>query len=337
MRLILGIEGYSLTSADVKRLNHACVAGVILFKRNYHDIAQLKRLTDEIRRLRTDLIISVDHEGGRVQRFQEGFTRLPSARKIVEKYRINPSAGLSVAEICGLVTAIELQQQGVDLSYAPVLDVDFGLSEVIGDRAFGSLTQEIIALAGAFMRGLHRGGMRAVGKHFPGHGGVIADTHGSIAVDERPLGYLWQADILPFRQLILQGLDAIMPAHVIYSSVDALPAGFSSYWLRDILRGQLGFQGIIISDDLDMAGADAVGDLSAKLKAAHYAGCDLTLLCNNFEAMEEALTLASTFDTDSNQISKLLGRFSREMPSALVDFLPACRAKIAKLFSSSPS
>ena len=255
--------------------------------------------------------------------------------KVLQRFD-NPSDGLALAEFSGLVMAIELQSHGIDLSYAPVLDLDFGLSEVIGDRSYGSLTQDVVALAGASMRGMHRGGMAAVGKHFPGHGGVAADTHGEIAIDPRAFSYLWDADIYPFRMLIQQGLDAIMPAHVIYSQVSPLPAGFSSYWLKDILRKQLGFQGLIITDDLDMAGSHAVGSLADKLKAAAQAGCDLSLICNHFSAMNEALSLSEIFihfPAQSHQ--KLYGRFTNNLPEELQQQLPTYSAKLNALTGAS--
>ncbi len=333
MQLIIGLEGITLTDNDTTRLMHPCVAGVILFKRNYESPQQLKALTHSIRQQRANLFISIDHEGGRVQRLHEGFTQLPAAHKFVEQYRLNPSQACAAAEACGFVAALELQTHGIDLNYAPVLDIDFSLSKVIGDRSYGSLTQEIIPLAGAFMRGMHLAGMAAVGKHFPGHGGVIADTHGEIAIDRRPLNYLLQADLLPFKHLIQQGLDAIMPAHVIYSQVDSRPAGFSKVWLQEVLRDQLHFRGLIISDDLDMAGANAVGDLSTKLKVAAEAGCDLALLCNKFSAMDQAIAQADLFSNAKKlpNITKLFGRYAQKIPQNMLDLLPSYRAKIATL------
>ncbi|MCD6047975.1 MAG: bglX [Gammaproteobacteria bacterium] len=335
MQLILGLEACVLTPADIQRITHPAVAGVVLFKRNYESPEQLLALTKSIRQVRADLFISIDHEGGRVQRLREGFTILPSGRQILNQYRLSPSKGIAIAEAVGIVMSIELQQHGIDLSYAPVLDVDFGLSEVIGDRSYGSLTQEIIILAGAVMRGMRSTGMATVGKHFPGHGGVVADTHGEIAVDHRALSYLWQADLQPFKHLVHQGLEAIMPAHVIYPDVDDKPAGFSEIWLQDILRKQLDFHGLIISDDLDMAGSDAVGNLKTKLFLASAAGCDLALICNNLDAMDEALSLeAQYFDPEIlANTTTVFGKFCQNIPSQWIDSLPTYRARIAQAFS----
>ncbi len=331
MQLIIGIEGLSLNSSDIRRLQHACVAGVILFKRNYQCSEQLKALTAEIRQRNPRCFISIDHEGGRVQRLQKGFTQLPSARSLLNYFRLNPSNGLALAECCGIIMGLELQQHGIDLSYAPVLDLDFGLSEVIGDRSFGSLTQEVVALASAVMRGLHRIGSPAIGKHFPGHGGVIADSHHEIAIDPRSLDYLWQADLIPFKQLILQSLDGIMPAHVIYSSVDSVPAGFSKIWLQDILRKQMNFKGVIISDDIDMAGSDIMGDIKTKLIAAATAGCNMALLCNNFDSIDTALSYAASY-FQKVDCGKLYGKYIAHIPSNLIELLIQARARLAQLY-----
>ncbi len=320
MQLIIGIESLTLTKNDIKRLANPAVGGVILFARNYQNPTQLLHLTHAIRDARTDIFISVDHEGGRVQRFREGFTTLPSAKQILNYYRHNPEAGLHLAHMCGLVIAVELQKYGIDLSYAPVLDIDYHLSEVIGDRSFGSLTQDLIALTSAIMAGMHEGGMAAVGKHFPGHGGVIADTHGEIAIDPRPLSYLWNADLLPFKKLIQNGLEGIMPAHVIYPKVDNKPAGFSRIWLQDILRDQLNFQGAIISDDLGMAGAQAVGRIHEQLKNASTAGCDFALLCNDFGMIDQALQDTNIFyhAKNSYKTQLVIGKYIHELPSHLL-------------------
>lgn len=330
MQLIIGLEGLSLQPADIARLQSPHIAGVILFKRNYESPAQLKALTAAIRKQRPNIFISVDHEGGGVQRFQQGFTRLPSARRLLSFFRLNPSQGLALAEAAGLITGIELQQHGIDFSYAPVLDLDFGISTVIGNRSFGSLTQEVVALAGAVMRGLHHAGTIAVGKHFPGHGGVQADTHHQVAVDKRSLHYLWQADLIPFQKLIQQGLNAIMPAHVIYSDVDSLPAGFSKIWLHDILRQQLQFKGLIISDDLDMAAA-RMQNLAETLSLATQAGCDLALICNNFAAMDEAIALSKNKPVSTADTKKFFARHLNDIPENLLDLLNPLRNKLLQL------
>jgi beta-N-acetylhexosaminidase len=288
-QLILGVEGLRLTEADRVRLTQKQTAGVILFSRNYQDTVQLTALVADIRALRADLLISVDHEGGRVQRFRQGFTHLPAAASFAQRFRLNPKQGLEFAFIAGQILATELLAYDIDLSYAPVLDLDYGLSAVIGDRSFGLLPFEAAALAGAQKAGMAKAGMAAVGKHFPGHGGVEVDTHGAIASDPRHYDYLRAADMVVFKDLIDDGLQAIMPAHVIYPQIDSKPAGFSVIWMQKILRQELQFKGAIISDDIDMMGASAVGDLNARLDAACAAGCDLILLCNDFHSMDMAL------------------------------------------------
>ena len=328
MQLIIGVEGLSLCEKDAARLEHNQVAGVILFTRNYESPEQLQALTAAIRKKRSDLFISVDHEGGSVQRFREGFTPLPKARQLLEQFRLNPNQALTLAEHCGFITGIELQQHGIDFSYAPVLDLDFGLSAVIGDRSFGSLTQEVVALTGAVMRGMHHAGSPAVGKHFPGHGGVRADTHHEVAVDPRAFQYLRQADLVPFQQLIQQGLDAIMPAHVIYSDVDTLAAGFSKIWLQDILRKQMQFKGLIISDDLDMAAA-RTGTLAETLTLATQAGCDLALLCNNFSSIDEAIALSKNSPTPTH--SSLFGKYVNQIPADLLTLLSQAQMNLSTI------
>jgi beta-N-acetylhexosaminidase len=288
-QLIIGVEAHRLTAQDQARLCQPQVAGVILFSRNFQDLDQLSLLIQEIRACRDDLLISVDHEGGRVQRFREGFSLLPKAASYAQVFRLDPAKGLAFAYVAGQVLATELLAHGIDLSYTPVLDLDYGVSQVIGDRSFGVSTFEAASLARAHMAGLFAAGMAAVGKHFPGHGGVEVDTHGEIAIDPRHYDYLHATDMAVFKALIDDGLPAIMPAHVIYPQVDDLPAGFSSNWMQKILRQEYQFQGAIISDDLDMAGAGAVGDLLARLTAACQAGCDLILLCNDFESIDLAL------------------------------------------------
>lgn len=288
-QLIIGVEAHRLTAQDRDRLCHPQVAGVILFSRNFQDVDQLVLLVADIRACRADLLISVDHEGGRVQRFRHGFSVLPQASSYAHLFRLDPAKGLEFAYVAGYVLATELLAHGIDLSYTPVLDLDYGVSQVIGDRSFGVSTFEAASLARAHMAGLFAAGMAAVGKHFPGHGGVEVDTHGDIAIDPRHYDYLYATDMAVFKALIDDGLPAIMPAHVIYPQIDELPAGFSKNWLQKILRQEYQFQGAIISDDLDMAGAGAVGDLLARLQAACHAGCDLILLCNDFASIDLAL------------------------------------------------
>lgn len=288
--LMLGVEGSVLTAADRVRLTHPSVGGVILFGRNYADPEQLGALTTDIRALRDpQLLIGVDHEGGRVQRFRAGFTPIPPMRSLGARWDADRAAARTEARAIGATIASELVLHGLDFSFTPVLDLDHGASEVIGDRAFHADPAVVAALAEALIGGLRAGGVAAVGKHFPGHGFVAADSHSHLPVDERTLDDLLATDIAPFARLAGGTLDAIMPAHVVYPRVDAQPAGFSSIWIDDILRGRLGFQGLVFSDDLEMAGAHAAGDIVARAEAAVAAGCDMVLACNDFGAMDELL------------------------------------------------
>jgi len=288
--VVLGIEGMTLTDADRARLRHPLTGGVILFARNFASCAQLAALTASIRVLRTSLLICVDHEGGRVQRFHDGFTAIPAMRTLGELWDTDVARAAAEAERLGMLMAHELRAHGVDFSFAPVLDVDFGASAVIGDRAFHGNPNAIAHLASCLRRGLNAGGCAAVGKHFPGHGFVAADSHVDLPVDERSLDALLADDLVPFAVLAKAGLEAVMPAHVIYPAVDAVAAGFSRIWLQDILRGRLQFDGLIFSDDLEMAGAHAMGDIVARADAAVAAGCDMVLSCNDFAAMDDLLS-----------------------------------------------
>jgi len=291
--VMLDIAGTALSSEDRKRLLHPLSGGVVLFSRNYASPAQLVALTSEIHALRTPaLLIAVDHEGGRVQRFRDGFTAIPAMRELGVAWEKNASEAAKVAQETGYVLAAELRAHGIDLTFAPVLDVDFKRSSVIGDRAFHSDPEVIVPLAQALVKGLARGGMSSVGKHFPGHGHVRADSHHEIPIDDRSYADIEQCDLIPFRRLIEAGLGAIMPAHVIYPAVDTQPAGFSAKWLKQVLRQQLEFDGVIFSDDLSMEGAKAgagAKGVVARAKAAFSAGCDMVLVCNDAAAADELL------------------------------------------------
>ena len=293
--LIIDIEGLSLSTVDRKRLKHPLVGGVTLFGRNWQDRAQLTQLCAAIKKVRRDLLICVDHEGGRVQRFKtDGFTHLPPMRTLGEMW-MNDKAGrqrgegagamqaTNAATACGFVLGAELRACGVDFSFTPVLDLDFGESSVIGDRAFARDPRMVSLLAKSLMHGLMQSGMANCGKHFPGHGYVKADSHVDIPVDKRSLKAILADDAAPYDWLSTS-LCSVMPAHVIYPKVDARPAGFSSTWLNDILRVQLGFNGAIFSDDLSMAGARQLDGKEVSFTeaavAALHAGCDLVLLCN---------------------------------------------------------
>src|SRR6266851_1989977 len=288
--VMLDVAALRVTPEEQDILGHPSVGGVILFARNFQSPKQLLALATEIRALRRpELLIAVDHEGGRVQRFQEGFTRIPPMRLLGERWDADAVEARTLAEATGYVVAAELLTHGVDFSFAPVLDVDFGSSSIIGDRAFSDEPEVIAALAGAFVAGSTAGGAASVGKHFPGHGYVKADSHVDVPVDERGLREIEAADLLPYRELIKQGLCGIMPAHVIYPEVDKRPAGFSRVWLKEVLRGRLGFGGMIFSDDLSMEGASVAGGVVQRAEAALAAGCDMVLVCNAPQAAAEVL------------------------------------------------
>ena len=290
--LIIDIAGLTLSDIDRRRLAHPLVGGIILFGRNWADRRQLTDLCGDIKRLREDLLILVDHEGGRVQRFKtDGFTHLPPMRELGRMWQggagADPKASallaMRAATACGYVLGAELRACGVDMSFTPVLDLDYGPSGVIGDRAFAPDAAVVSVLAKSLMQGLLQSGMANCGKHFPGHGFVAADSHTDMPVDRRSLKAIMAADAAPYGWLGT-ALDSVMPAHVVYSRVDARPAGFSTRWLEDILRARLGFGGAIISDDLSMAGArridgEPVSHTQATV-AALQAGCDMVLLCN---------------------------------------------------------
>jgi beta-N-acetylhexosaminidase len=282
--LIIDIAGLSLSKTDKRRLKHPLTGGIILFARNWDNRAQLTALCAEIKKIRKDLLICVDHEGGRVQRFKtDGFTHLPPMRALGELWLKDAMAATNAATACGYVLGAELRACGVDFSFTPVLDLDFGESSVIGDRAFARDPRVVGLLAKSLMHGLLQSGMANCGKHFPGHGFVKADSHTDIPVDKRSLKAILADDAAPYEWLNTT-LTSVMPAHVIYPKVDARPAGFSEKWLTYILRGQLGFGGAIFSDDLSMAGARLLDgkpvSYTEAAMAALNAGCDMVLLCN---------------------------------------------------------
>jgi beta-N-acetylhexosaminidase len=289
--VVLDVAGQTLSEEDRRRLCHPLVGGVILFGRNYASPEQVAALTAEIRALRVPrLLISVDQEGGRVQRFrQEGYTGLPPMATLGRLWDRDGQKALAAARAVGVLIASELTASGVDLSFTPVLDLAYGHSTVVGDRAFHADPEAVTLLAGAVMAGLRAQGMAAVGKHFPGHGHVGADSHLEVPVDTRTFATIDAADLMPYRRLIPLGLDAVMPAHVIYPAVDARPAGFSPVWLQQILRDTLQFRGVIFSDDLSMEGASVAGGIVGRATAALQAGCDLVLACNRPDAADELL------------------------------------------------
>ena len=280
--VMLDVEGLTLAQHEQEKINHPNTGAVILFARNYQDPEQITEFINSIRAARQgDILIAVDQEGGRVQRFQNGFTRLPPAASYAKAPEL--------AESAGWLMAAELLAVGVDFSFAPVLDVDCGVSQIIGNRAFSTDPELATRLASLFRKGMNAAGMAATGKHFPGHGAVALDSHLTLPTDERDLDSLRVKDLLPFKQLILEGLEGIMPAHVVFPNIDPNPAGFSSFWIQQILRRELNFNGVVFSDDLSMAGAASAGDFPERARQAQQAGCDMLLVCNNPAAAEQVL------------------------------------------------
>jgi len=289
--VMLGIEGLELTPTDVERALHPLVGGVILFSRNFESCDQLRSLTASLRALRYEpLVIAVDHEGGRVQRFREGFSELPPMRSLGDAWDSDVSAAAERATRIGQTIGAELRGHGVDLAFAPVLDLDYGASTVIGDRAFHGNPNAVAHLAAALRTGLNAAGMGACGKHYPGHGYVAADSHTDVPVDERSYAAIVADDLVPFGALAHMGLESMMAAHVIYPDVDDVPAGYSHKWCTSILRDRMHFDGLLFSDDLGMAGAFTAGDIVARADAAIEAGCDIALTCNDMQAADDLLS-----------------------------------------------
>ncbi|MFG6160106.1 beta-N-acetylhexosaminidase [Halomonas sp. 1390] len=306
--VMLDLEGQSLTPEEGELLARPEVGGVILFARNIASAAQVRALSDEIRRIRPDLLLAVDQEGGRVQRLREGVTRLPAMGRLGRGFAEQPEVTLRLCQDAGWLLGMEMAACGLDLSFAPVLDVDGGTSSVIGDRSFSADPEAVARMGRAFLDGLHEAGMVGVGKHFPGHGGVAADSHHELPVDARPLEALHDHDLVPFARLAPR-LDAVMPAHVVYSAFDHRPAGFSPAWLG-MLRESLGFKGAIFSDDLSMAGAASAGTPGERARAALAAGCDMLLVCNDRAAALEVVE--ACHGHQARRLSRL--RYARARP-----------------------
>lgn len=313
--VVLDPAGPVLAEDDRKRLLHPAAGGVILFAHNYETPEQLRALTEEIAGLREPALpICVDHEGGRVQRFATGFTTIPPMRRLGVLWDRDRESARRAARAVGTVICAELGAHGVDFSFTPVLDLDYGASAVIGHRAFHYDPNAVGALAAQLIEGLAAGGMAAVGKHFPGHGFAAADSHHSLPSDPRRPKDIERKDLEPYRAAIKAGLAAVMPAHVVYPAADAEPAGYSRYWLREVLRGKLEFEGLIFSDDLAMEGASTAGGIPERAKAALAAGCDMVLLCQNPVGQEKLLeSLASTPVAVPERIERMRRRGGRDL------------------------
>jgi beta-N-acetylhexosaminidase len=301
--VMLDVKGYELDEDDRRRLCHPQTGGVVLFSRNYRDPRQLAQLCRQILELRDPrLVIAVDHEGGRVQRFREGFQAIPAMGHLGDMYDDDPPQALQLAETFAWIMAAELLHYGVDLSFAPVLDIADPVSSVIGDRAFHRNPEAIAHLANAWVRGMRSAGMEAVGKHFPGHGSVEGDSHHVMPFDRRRFDQIEALDLVPFRRVIHTHLAGIMMAHVIYEQVDALAAGYSRYWIETVLRQQLEFDGVVFSDDLSMSGAESVGGYAERARLALAAGCDILLVCNSPDGADEVLDSLRDYANPATQL-----------------------------------
>ena len=280
--LMIDVEGLGLINSDIERIKHPLVGGIILFSRNYKNRPQLIKLIISIRKIKQNLLIAVDHEGGRVQRFKDEFTKIPKMSLFGKIYQKDRNRANKIAKLSGWVIAKELAAIDIDFSFTPVLDIDYGASSIIGDRAFHQDIDTVSELASSLVEGLNFGGMQSVGKHFPGHGFIKSDTHLETAIDNRPLETIQKNDMLTFDKLIQKGVKGIMPSHVIYSSCDQSPAGLSSFWLQNQLRDKLGFEGAIFSDDMSMQAAqDSENNITLRVKRSLIAGCDMVLVCNS--------------------------------------------------------
>ncbi|APD91718.1 beta-N-acetylhexosaminidase [Alteromonas mediterranea] len=333
---MLDCQAEELLPEEKEKLAHPVVGGVILFTRNYHDKRQLSALVQDIRRFaKNNVLIAVDHEGGRVQRFRDGFTAIPAMSDILRQSE-HQDESAAYAKACGLALAYELKALDIDFSFAPVLDIN-GVSQVIGDRAFSNNADEVIRLATQLIQGLKTVNMPAIGKHFPGHGSVAPDSHIALPVDERGFGEIRRTDMVVFERVIERALlDGVMPAHVIYNQVCDKPAGFSSTWLKTILKNDIGFNGAVFSDDLSMHGASVAGSYVERAEAALEAGCDMVLACNNPKGAESILDgLEARFSNPNNsdvaRQERVMALYGRVMPAGLYDKYESAAALIARL------
>lgn len=336
--VMVDLAGTDISEIEKDLLQNPNVGGVILFTRNFESVEQITALITEIHALRLPhLLIAIDHEGGRVQRFHEGFTRLPPVAVFGDMYKHDPKQARRCAEQAGWLMAVELRAIGVDFSFAPVLDLAHGVSGVIGNRAFHGNPRTAATLAYAFMHGMNEAGMSAVGKHFPGHGGVAEDSHLALPVDRRDIDSLMNEDIVPFAHMIENGLPAIMPAHVIYEKVDSRPAGYSKIWLQDILRKRLKFQGVIFSDDLTMEAACIAGSYGERAEQALAAGCDMVLVCNHTDGALEVVEHLQGYSNPASQLrlARMHGRGSVQRERLLAsERWHAASEQVAKLDES---
>ena len=313
--LMVDIAGTELSAEDRHVLSHPLVCSVLLFTRNYRNAAQIATLTASIRAVRSPaLLVAVDHEGGRVQRFRDGFTLLPSARSLGREFDADRRQGLALAHTAGWLMASELRAVGVDFSFAPCVDLEYGVNEAIGDRAFSAQADTVAALAAAYAAGMREAGMAATAKHFPGHGAVVADSHVALPVDRRTLADL-EADLRPYRLLIEDHLSAVMAAHVVFPQVDVMPASLSRRWVTEVLRGSLNFHGCVFADDLSMAGAAAFGDITTRARASLAAGCDVLPICNDRRAVLEVLDSCKPAALNPASQARLVRMRARAEPS----------------------
>ncbi len=327
---MIDVASTELDDQDREVLQHPAVGGVVLFSRNYSDPAQLTRLVQSMRQARSGpLLICVDHEGGRVQRFRDGFTVIPAMRQLGHLYDHDTQSAISLASDCAWLYATELAQCGIDFSFAPVLDIDRGLCDAIGDRALHSEPRIVASLAGAVIDGLNRAGFACVLKHFPGHGGVSVDSHESIPRDPRPVSVLYEDDMLPYRALLSEARVAVMPGHVVYPDVDERPASLSSHWLQDILREHMGFDGPVISDDLHMGAATEFAGPHDAAPLAIAAGCDLVLVCNDRPAVLHLLQAEALTGGDAAAIDRRLQMVAQATDPIDEFQLQLVRAKLA--------
>jgi beta-N-acetylhexosaminidase len=312
---VVDVLGTALAEEDILRMAQPAAGGVILFSRNFENPEQLQALTDHIKRLREpELPICVDHEGGRVQRFREGFSAIPPMRLLGRMWDRDRKGALELAHAAAYTIGAELGALGVDFSFAPVLDLDFGASEVIGDRALHFDPLAVGALGAELVQGFAAAGVAAVGKHFPGHGFAAADSHVDVPHDNRAMKEIARKDLVPYKAVIEAGMAGVMPAHVIYDQVDPEPAGYSKFWLQDVLRGKLGFDGLIFSDDLSMKGATTAGGIPERARAALGAGCDMVLLCNDPAGLDELLScLESTSLIKPERLERMRKQGGRDL------------------------